>query len=383
MDSLIKLKAELLIHGARVDETLYEQYKKQNPREILKTGNNGLFVRIAKKHEVMICVSHKKNAESPYKLVYDEENNNSYIMNNGVQLVNVEIMEIPTFYNNEIGQKKFHEVFLFEGFSYFHIAYKGCDFFNRKLECKYCTTGKGQKNKSISSQEIGAAAATIDTEHNYHICIGGGTILPQDTNIKFGHRDYFKANMDYFVQAISEIRKYNATIPIWIECVPPYESDIDRLVEAGATSFGFNIEIWNPKRKSTICPGKSEIPREHYLKMLQYAVECVGNNKVGSSLIIHGTEFDEKKELLVAIKELSKIGVHTCLLPYKPFTETKIIGKCDVDLFYEVNEFAYECYQKYNLDPFQNEGCMLCSSCTILLDIFKSKQNQTYITKVA
>jgi 2-iminoacetate synthase ThiH len=196
------------------------------------------------------------------------------LLKSGEIVCRAQEVAMPNWYNEttKIGAKM-PSIFLHEGRLFLHQTYSGCDYFSSGGQCKFC--GTGAKWKIGKPAEIGeTVGAAVKENNNYQVCLGGGNRLPVSRNI------------EYFTECVSEIRKRNSQVPIWIEMVPPEtDEDIEKLVEAGATSFGFNIEIWDDKLRSEICPAKSKNSKDCYLSAMEKALSLLGKNRVGTCLI--------------------------------------------------------------------------------------------------
>jgi len=334
MIDTITLKAELLCKGVFADSATIELFEMQNPMLVWKTGNNGCFFEFDDTR-LLASIAHRNNKMSPYCF---------YIWFN--------IFFISS--NTTIP-----EVFLLEGERFFHQAYKGCDYMACGKGCAFCATGV-RSNNEVTPREMGEAVGIIK-EHipDAQICLGGGTYLPVSSNV------------NYFAECVMEIRKRDEYIPIWIEMIPPLKKDIKLLVELGATAFGFNLELWDDEKRELYCPGKSSISKQQYLEALEYAAQVLPNH-VGSCLLVG---LDTQKNIREGIQCLVNIGVHPCLLPFKPFDGSKLEknSPCNSKELLELSYYAVEQMHSNRLNLFKNQGCLLCECCTVMHDIYRKK----------
>jgi biotin synthase-related radical SAM superfamily protein len=152
---------------------------------------------------------------------------------------------------------------------------------------------------------------------------------------------------------------------------PPNEDDIEMLVEKGATSFGFNIEIWNDETRRQICPGKSMFSKEQYFKAFHKAQRLLGPNRVGSCLLV-GVE--DKHFTVEGVHVMVSEGVQPCLLPFKPWDNSVLRDSipCDPNLLLEISEVAVQGMRKNGIDPTENQGCLQCEGCTVDHDIYSN-----------
>lgn len=359
MRETIELKAELLCRGLSADDATIGILEKQNPNLIWKTGNNGCFFEFDDTR-LLAAVVHGNNKTSPY----------SFSMLDGCIAKEGQIVKervnatiYPEWYNVKLSTGRFFtEVFLLEGEYFFHQAYKGCDYMACGTGCSFCATGV-RGNRESTPTEIGEAAGIIKKYiSGAQICLGGGTYLPVSSNVK------------YFAECIREIRKKDENIPIWIEMVPPTRDDVKLLIELGATAFGFNLELWDEEKRKEICPGKSSITKQHYLDVLAYTAQLLPDH-VGSCLLVG---LDKPENIKNGIRELTTIGVHPCLLPFKPFDDSKLVGHspCKSQEILELSYYAVESIYNNGLDLLKNQGCMLCECCTVMHDIWRRKYKE-------
>lgn len=354
---IVKIKADLLCMGIRHNDVAKEIYHKQNPCDDLKTGNVGLHISLSNGSHVLVTASHSFDQKSPYSLDY---------MNGGVILLKdqnvvdkIKEVPMPNWYNKKATTKTpMPTIFLHEGEKFLHLSYSGCDYQTNGQSCAFCGTGLDWK--IATPEEIGETVSqAIEENPNYHICLGGGTRLPNSSN------------MDFFYKCLTEIRKINSKVPIWLEMTPPEsDDDISRLVDLGATSFGFNIEIWDEDLRKEICPGKSNISKGHYIMAMKKVLEILGKNRVGSCLIVG---LEPIKNSIDGATELAAIGVQPCLIPFKPYDKSLFKTKppCNPDDLIKVSEAAVKAMIKNGISPEKNEGCFHCESCTIDHDIYK------------
>lgn len=356
MDAVL-LKSELLFSGIRENETAKNIYVCQNPHDIWKTGNNGVFLTIMGL-DVLLSINHRVNKESAYEIVKKDK---GYALLKNKKLITTEIiaMQIPEWYYTRVGNIDFSKYFVLEGKRFLHLAYKGCAFSSTE-KCKFCSTKRRIAGTDNSPNEIIKAFGLVceKISADVQICLGGGTYIP------------FSENVQYFVQIIKGIRSIDADIPIWVECIPPTIEEIDKLIDAGATAFGFNIEIWDQKNRERICPGKSKVLLDEYLNAMKHVLDRLGPNRVGSCIIVGLDSYNSELE---AIDALIDIGVEPCILPYKKYNRANL-GLHEIPDGYQrdfVNLSYYVAQKAYgkNIIFSDNQGCLNCACCTIMHDI--------------
>ncbi len=358
--NLVQLKAELLFSGVKSNDFVKELYTFQNPQNIWKTGNNGIFISI-NELVVLVSINHKTNHNSPYEIIRDGDE--IILTKYGSKLqVNVKPLEFPNWFFSKIPElenKPFSNYFVYEGTGFLHLAYKNCSFSNKE-KCLFCSTKRRKDKDESNLNEICTVLSRVihQIPNDVQICLGGGTYMPLEENV------------EYFSTIIRCIRKYNTEIPIWVEMIPPKLEDIERLINDGATSFGFNIEIWNDEIRKKICPGKSKISKEHYIEACKFTLKKLGANRVGCCLIVGLDSYESIKE---AIDILVKEGIEPCLLPYKVYNRANLEGvevpvsyKYD---FYRLSKYVSQVAHENGIIFNENQGCLKCSCCTIMHDL--------------
>lgn len=359
----IQLKTELLFYGLKENDLVKNIYLAQNPQGVWKTGNNGIFLSFENLN-ALISINHAHNHSSPYELIKHKDSlmlkkNNSIVCNK------VTYMKIPEWCESkitELDNQEFSNYFVLEGERFLHLAYKGCSF-SLNEKCKFCSTKRRSGTDDNSAEDVSKAILSIIDKlpSNIQICLGGGTYIPFDKNI------------EYFSTIIKAIRSRNKNIPIWVECIPTSNVDIGRLINDGATSFGFNIEIWDDNTRKKLCPGKSKISKQVYIDSFQYVIKKLGKNRVGTCIIVG---LDSYKNIKDAIDYLVSIGVEPCILPYKKYNRTNLtdysIPQGYQKDFYALSKYAAIESKKHGVIFKQNQGCLNCTYCTIMHDF----QNQ-------
>ena len=366
---VIQIKLELISFGVRPNDCSRELFIKQNPQNITKTGNNGILLTIDGL-DVLVGINHTVNTKSPYLF---EKIGDSYILSKRTKHISskIEPIRIPDWafkrvhvhssYNsdlNDFSYDQFSNFFVYEGHGYIHLAYKSCSFSDHE-KCKFCSVKRRGDNVDNSSEDVCNALREVLTSipDSVHICLGGGTYLP------------FSKNVEYFEDIVKEIRSEGKKNPIWIEMIPPEINQIKRLIDAGATSFGFNIEIWDDDTRRLICPGKSVVSKEQYISAFKFVIDTLGADCVGSCLIVG---LDKKENLIKAVDELLELGVQPCILPYKNY-DTSLndyhVPEQYLRDFYYISKYTAEKAKVKNMYFKNSQGCLKCNCCTIMHDL--------------
>lgn len=372
---LLQVKAELLIYGIKDDQLVIDIFSRQNPDKVPKTGNNGIFLKLNEKTEILVSFLHQRNHSSPYSL--KKEGEQIYLTKHNRNLaICISERSIPTWYYTEIESNSnrehfFPSYFVLEGEYYLHLAYKCCAF-NIDDRCQFCSVKRRDNDSGVcqdkSAEEICDVLEIMLSNDiiptNYHFCLGGGTYLPLEENV------------DFFCKIITSIRKYRSKEkgenPIWIEMIPPTKTEIQQLINAGATSFGFNVEVFDETLRHHFCPGKNRTSSiDHYIEAFNIVNNSLGRNKVGSCIIVG---LDTQENIKAGVDALINHNTFPCILPLKLFDGTNMnlnneaLSLLERD-FISLSQYAAEQVIKAKIDVNQNEGCMRCPCCTIIHDL--------------
>lgn len=355
MNDLIKVKADIICHGIQANDLAEQIYEHQNPSEMHKQGRYfGIMIKLDGKVSVLANVNYDNLEKVKYKLSGDLCDLSLVDMEENF-ICKISYISPPKWYDKKTStNKSTSEIFIDEGENYLHMTYTGCDYNKCNLKCKFC--GCDERINESTADEIAEVVDFAKDERKYHVCLGGGTYLP------------LPRSTDNFLNIIEKIREKSKDIPIWVEMVPPTEAEIKKLVDMGATSFGFNIEIFDEKLRKEICPGKGAISVDEYIKRGCYANHLLGGDKVGSTLICG---LDSIESIKRGIDALTKKGIHPCILAFRPSENSEFASReeCDTDDFYECSKYAAQKMLDEHLDIFKNEGCLLCEYCTIMHDL--------------
>jgi hypothetical protein len=361
---LIDIKADLLCKGLNPTDEVKRIKQSQNPFDDTKTGNEGVFIMLDNgehKVNILVSVSHKFDKLSEYEIKSNNENTYNLFKNNQLLDCNVSIFDVPKWYdrkNKTATSKEMSKCFLHEGGRFLHQSYSGCEFHRINQGCRYCST-KFPRKIATPDEVAETVIRACEENSQYQVALGGGYTNDEQT--------YF----EYFLQCVQKIREQNRLIPIWVEMIPPTTQQIEQLINAGTTSFGFNIEIWNDDIRKEICPGKFTLrTKTQYIERMKFALSLLGKDKVGSVLI---AGLESKEDTKKGINTLTDIGVYPCILPFKPWNDAFLKDKehCTSKLFYELSEYTALKVAKKRLNLQSNQGCLLCDCCTLIHDINK------------
>jgi hypothetical protein len=148
------------------------------------------------------------------------------------------------------------------------------------------------------------------------------------------------AQQAYFEQTCLEIvrhvrqRTAGRTEPFEVDIMMTPKADgpafVERMVEAGVTSFSFNVEVYSERGAREHLPLKHKLSRAFFEPTIARAVELLGRESGHvRSLIIPGLETE--RETLEGIEWLAEMGVHPVLSPFRPALGTRLEQAAPVD----------------------------------------------------
>lgn len=360
-EDLIRLKAELLCYGIRENKYSDQFYHLQNPYDIHKGGYVGLHFLLDNILSVLATTTYCFDKFSKYEIAKDNEK--FFLIDNKNNKYEITPIIMPKWYQKTTtSQKSMSRVFAHEGLHYIHMQYAGCIYQNLGSGCKFCGTGC-QWLQNTPKEIAETAFAAYQENPDYQVCLGGGVKSLSDKGVAF------------FTECLQLIHQQNNSIPVWVEMIPPDENeDIEKMIQAGASAFGFNLEIWDDKLRKIICPGKSEISKNRYFEAWEYVQKRLGKDKTNTVLI---TSLEPEESTLAGIEEISQKQVRITLLPFKPWDTSEYSQKkpTSPDIFYNLAYELAKNMKKYKIEPKNNLGCANCGSCTIEEDIMNNLLN--------
>lgn len=353
------VKAELLCYGLKLSEEQFQLAESINPY-IRERGFIHAVHITYKGYNVNICVAEKFCQKSPYAVtIVDSKWHLNY---KGKDVGEFEFLPMPEWTRQNI---RGHEIGKLvrphtnQCVSLWPSTI--CSYIEKNKGCKFCCLNKPDEKASVSDQQFVADALKIALEYNhkYEINLSGGTCGDPDSAI-----DYLSS----ICEKIKEITsKYNT--PISVEFVPPStEKKLIQLKENGVTSVIMDLDIYDEKSRTEICPGKGKIALSHYKEMLEKSVSIFGKGNVSSVLIVGIQPEDDIKK---ACKELILLGVIPTLIPFKPldnaFMEENPVT--DAKQYIELSSFLSEKMKGINLGIKCNSGCASCGGCSLEVDL--------------
>jgi len=143
-----------------------------------------------------------------------------------------------------------------------------------------------------------------------HVLVSGGTPRP-------GDRPYMD---DVYMRAIKA-----SPVPVDVMLMPRDGTGlVDRMVDAGASGFSINLEIFDRPTALALCPNKEHVGLDGYAGFIAHAVERTGGRGTGRvrSLLLVGLEPPEST--LEGVRFLAELGCDPVLSPFRPADGTEL-----------------------------------------------------------
>ena len=348
-NNLIKLKAELLCLGINVSPQDVDPYFLED------SFIDGSQVLLPSGDVVNVAVNEKfVKKYSPFQLV--REDGCWKILKKGKEVCSCTPLLMPDWVNYKVAPNLKIGDFIrpHSNNILFVTSIKECVFSRIGEKCKFCTFD----GKSIYDFDIiqkGFERIFFEEDGKYEeIAIGGATPNLRD----FG--------VEYYCKLARMIRKLNPEIRISLEIIPPPDLNLlQEIHSSGVDSIIMNLEIFDDAKRKETCLGKEKIPKEHYFKSWEKALEIFGENKVSSVLIVG---LEGKKTTILGARKMLEIGVLPTLIPFRPYDNCALNNLLPVDpryylsIYYEVLASS-TCISKLN--PILQDGCLHCGGCSL------------------
>lgn len=310
----ISIKSSLLSNGVNVGNISktfkpskaslysYEMSEKQGnsfPQEVILYNNQ--------QEDLRVFSTIRSNANSPWNLI---ENNGTVCLNNEDKTFQVDLPEVPKFYDNEIEGENSTKYFQkLGGDTIALVMLNYCEYYARNVQCKFCeihenfSTVKEQFLRVKTSEKMSShliQAIKKDSSIRQVIFNSGN----YSTNNNRTYREIIKTlNLTMVGLSSDEINK----IAFLVIIAPPEDfSLIKQLKEAGATSVYINMEVWSDSSMQQIVPGKYELGKNTYYKAFDESLKHFGVGYVYTNLIlgIQSIDLSQNKIILDESKEL-------------------------------------------------------------------------------
>ena len=167
------------------------------------------------------------------------------------------------------------------------------------------------------------------------------------------------------IDMVSAIREHTNDKHIYVMALPYDEATVKALADAGMNELSCNIEIFDDTLARKYMPGKGQIPRETYFRILAYARTLLRNKGDVRSMLILGLE--SNKSFISGIKKLFNLGIQPIISIFRPLPDTPLENLIAPPLMY-----VYEMYYKLEKLGSKHElhlgpSCVHCQNNTLSL----------------
>lgn len=300
------IKLELSSKGIRLSKELTEG-KDLRAAFLARAGiGGGIDIILPEDVWVNVPIKETFTKGSPYLLMKE---GSKFYLEKGKEKLEVRVVPPPAFYEKKTSEgTPFAQVCTVHGGYLTITPIASCDFFPRFESCKFCSanflmgpTGK----KALSVREV---VEIVDAAFNEGIS--------EFVQLNIGYLDgegHGIASLEPYITAIK--KNFDALLAVEIH-PPDKDALIDRSYAMGVDSISYHLDVYDPERFSSICPGKAKhIGRERYLDSLQYAASIFPSGTVTSNLIIG---LEPLESTIEGINHLTRMGVVPLLPIFKP-----------------------------------------------------------------
>lgn len=348
---LMMLKAKLLCYGIRANANTKMHMKEVNHYVFDKGFMHAAHFMI---DEIVVntCVAEQFCQNSPFEIRTSGEC--LKLFENDKSIASIEVLKLPNWCDEYVEGYRIGDYI--RPHSPNCVAcwpYLKCNYYTQGQQCKFCSMGN-YHIKTILPEHIVVQMIRKALEYNpqYEIALSGGTCDAPDRSIS------------YFSNICREAKKYNAEY-ISVETAPPSDLRfIDELKNSGATAIIMNLEIADNELRKKMCPGKSTISQNHYMKAYKRAVKVFGTGNV-SCVLIAGIQ--RKEDIANKARELIELGVIPTIIPFKPL-DGCMLANYPATKHSELIEIAGQVdkmLRKKGLFADEQKGCTKCNGCSL------------------
>jgi hypothetical protein len=319
------------------------------------------------------------NIESPY--LVDSLDGKRQLLLDGKPIAEVIFPKKPAYYGLAFEDGTVYEqvVSLVQDHVAFLTAYRICQYFMTKDECKFCDINMNVKQMTQYKDKFGEidairdpdqAAAVIETMVRCDdpeipvraIYMTSGSIIKPVKG---------KNEMEFSLEYVEKIRTRIGGATPFILITQAYEKkEVKILKDTGVTVYNPNLEVWDPKLFETLCPGKAKyVGREVWIRRMLDSVDIMGEGNVSPNLVT-GVEmaqpygFKTVSEAVGSNREGFEFMMSHGVIPHLDSwcieRESDLGGHPPIALefFIEVDKVWFEIWNKYKLPAVTGYGPM-------------------------
>ena len=305
------LKLDLYCKGIRIEDSCHEG---RGGRAILRTRaglGSGLELILPGNLWTNVPVTEPFAKKSPYSLSWSERGGFAIHLD-GWPVARVRLAPQPTWYEAKTSSgKRMSRVGTLQGTYLGVYPARVCEFWTEdvKVNCHFCSVGLNLGADDADEKSVQDVLETVLAARSE----SGITYV--DFNTGHYEDESYLDILEPYIRAVKE------TTGLLIGVQTPPHSDLQRydwLRGLGVNRVSFCFEIFDPKRFTEVCPGKSRTyGLERYLDTVRY---CAGLFDVTNGEIIAGLEPPESS--IEAIDWLCSVGAIPTVCVFRPLLGT-------------------------------------------------------------
>ncbi|ACS84770.1 radical SAM protein [Musicola paradisiaca] len=354
------LKLKILSEGVNYDSEFLHEYNRKGSfipkRRAYGTGDSSLdFAEKNTPQEIFLndrtIIACNYNKNSKYRIFFDFDKNEFFISIDG-HLQEITFPDKPDIYGILLKDgsrvEEYATVYGNSTLGFFSPGH--CYYFNSDRECKFCSLGEARNSVSDHKTSIRPEKAMEVMDllelHNIarikRILVNGGTTRNYDVG--------FEMHKELLLKLKPHCLRNN--INSHLISLPPMNLEKINGIKNYVNSWAISIEIFNPKKFSEICPGKSEdYGRDKLLDAYSAAVLELGKGNVYAGFVAGLEPLDD---LIQGINFFAEMGVVPAVAVFHPDHGSKYANypRPSFDYIYSVCLEMSHLYKKYGFKPF-------------------------------
>jgi hypothetical protein len=371
------LKAALLTEGIKAEPEAL-----RDVGVLYKEQNHGLFGWDFENHvdqkvpddfflEDGSVVQFRLNYRSPY--IVRQLEDKLALFRNDEEICNVRWINRPLYYNKKSSRgNDMIRIGQVGGADNLFFCYQNyCSHFAKNQQCAFCnlvSTSKVYDSviRKKDFDEIGEVAREAWSEGVVrHVNITGGCFNNQ-------------TEVTVITKLLSSIRSKTGfdRVPGVLLPSPAKGDAIRQYYDAGITSLGYSMEIWDEKFYQAICPGKAaSTSHSEFVESIGKAVKIFGEGNV-YAMFVMGLE--TKETFLEGVRAISGLGANVTPYVWAANPGSKLSGHRAPfpEWFEETTLEAAEIVLNNRVPSGERNNCNLCDGNTLLLDALKIKDKK-------
>ncbi len=377
MTNYLLLKAALLTEGIQAEPEAL-----RDVGTLYKEQNHGLFGWDFENHvelktpddfflEDGTVVQFRLNRKSPY--VVRVRDGKLALFRGEEALCAVRWIRRPAYYNQKTSKgNDMIRIGQIGGADNLFFCYQNyCSHFAKNQQCAFCnlvSTSKvyGSVMKKKDFEEVGEVAKAAWSEGNVrHVNITGGC---------FNH----EAEVRVITDLLAAIRAHTGfdRVPGVLLPSPAKGDAIRSYRDAGITSLGYSMEIWDERYYQAICPGKAATTSHgDFVGLLSEAVKTFGAGNVYAMLVMG---LEPRETFLEGVRTITSLGANVQPYVWAANPGSKLSGHRAPfpEWFEETILEAAQIVRASGVPSGELNNCNRCDGNTLLLDALKLTQTK-------